>query len=64
MSDPTVPVPTSDTGPSAKEIFNSADATTQELIKAILVEEREVQHLRRRPDIHRNILDTLKRTVK
>lgn len=41
----------------------AADPTTQDLIKEILQQEREVQHLRRRPDIHKNILDILKRTV-
>lgn len=47
----------------AREIYMAADPTTQDLIKEILQQEREVQHLRRRPDIHKNILDILKRTV-
>jgi hypothetical protein len=47
----------------AREIVETTDATTKELIKAVLFQEREVQHLKRRPDIHKNILDILKRTV-
>ena len=54
---------TSATASPAKEIYLATDSTTQELIKAILQQEREVQHLKRRPDIHKNILDILKRTV-
>jgi hypothetical protein len=55
--------PPSPTANPAREIFNAADAMTKELIKAVLQQEREVQHLKRRPDIHKNILDILKRTV-
>ena len=62
MPEPAAP-PTSATANPAKEIFTAADSTTQDLIKLILLQEREVQHLRRRPDIHKNILDTLKRSV-
>lgn len=62
MSEPVI-TPPSPTANPAREIFNTADATTKELIKAVLQQEREVQHLKRRPDIHKNILDILKRTV-
>ncbi|MEY4483415.1 MAG: hypothetical protein RL693_867 [Verrucomicrobiota bacterium] len=62
MPEPAAP-PTSATANPAKEIYLATDSTTQELIKAILQQEREVQHLKRRPDIHKNILDILKRTV-
>lgn len=60
--DPTIAAPSQ--GESrARQIFLAADPKTQILIRAILAEEREVQHLQRRPDIHRNILDILKREV-
>lgn len=48
---------------SARDLFQAADDTTKELIRQILSKQREVQHLRRRPDIHRDILDIIKRTV-
>lgn len=62
MPEPEVPKKASSPNP-ARDIYMAADATTQDLIKEILQQEREVQHLRRRPDIHKNILDILKRTV-
>lgn len=48
---------------SSRDIFEAADETTQEIIKQVLAKEREVQHLRRRPDIHKDILAIIKRTV-
>jgi hypothetical protein len=63
MPEPLAPTPSPPGGLSAKDIFNAADHVTQELIKAILEEEREVQHLKTRPGIHVKILDILKRTV-
>ncbi len=62
MPEPAAPAIPATANP-AKEIYLATDSTTQELIKAILQQEREVQHLKRRPDIHINILDILKRTV-
>lgn len=35
----------------------------RELIKSVLQEERQVMHMRTRPDIHKNILQHVKRLV-
>lgn len=43
--------------------FQKAPAQVQELIKAVLHEERLVMHMRTRPDIHKNILTHVKRLV-
>jgi hypothetical protein len=48
----------------AKEIFSSASAQNQGLIKEILREERDVQHLQRRSDIHARIYDHIRRLIK
>jgi hypothetical protein len=48
----------------ARQIFLSASPVTQTLIRSVLAEEREVQHLLRRPEIHRNILEHVKQEVK
>lgn len=53
-------------GPNSRsiEIFKSATEEHQKLIKQILSDEREVQHLQRRPDIHANIYDHVRRLIK
>ena len=43
--------------------FQKAPEEIRELIKAILQEERAVMHMRTRPDIHKNILQHVKRLV-
>jgi hypothetical protein len=53
-------------GPSSrsKEIFYSTLEENQELIKAILKDERDLQHMKKRPEIHSKIYDHVKRLVK
>ena len=53
-------------GPTSRaiQIFGSATDEQQKLIKQILSDEREVQHLQRRPDIHANIYDHVRRLIK
>lgn len=53
-------------GPSerVKAIFQSASEEHRELIKAILKEERDVQHMLRRSDIHNKIYDHVRRLIK
>jgi hypothetical protein len=48
----------------AQEIFRNASREYQDLIKAILVDERDVMHLQRRDDIHRRIYDHIRRVIK
>jgi len=43
--------------------FLKAPEEIRELIKAVLQEERAVMHMRTRPDIHKNILQHVKRLV-
>lgn len=43
--------------------FQQAPDEIRELIKALLQEERLVMHMRTRPDIHKNILQHVKRLV-
>lgn len=53
-------------GPSerVKGIFESASKEHQELIRLILKEERDVQHMSRRSDIHNKIYDHVRRLIK
>lgn len=53
-------------GPSSRvsQIFKSASEEHQKLIREILKEEREVQHMTRRPDIHNKIYDHVRRLIK
>lgn len=48
----------------AKEIFSSTTPEVQTLIREILREERDVQHLSRRSDIHARIYDHVRRLIK
>ena len=45
----------------AQQIFKEAPEEQQKLIKDILAEERKVMHKERRPNIHQNIYDHVKR---
>ena len=53
-------------GPSdrVKGIFQSASEEHQKLIRDSLGEEREVQHMSRRSDIHNKIYDHVRRLIK
>ncbi len=53
-------------GPSSRviQIFQSASEEHQKLIREILKEEREVQHMTRRSDIHNKIYDHVRRLIK
>lgn len=53
-------------GPSerVKAIFQSASEEHQKLIREILKEERDVQHMQRRSDIHNKIYDHVRRLIK
>lgn len=48
----------------AKEIFTSVRPEVQTLIREVLREERDVQHLTRRSDIHARIYDHIRRLIK
>lgn len=48
----------------AKEIFSKASPEYQALIRDILREEREVQHLKKKADIHVKIYDHIRRNIK
>ena len=53
-------------GPSdrVKGIFQSASEAHQKLIREILKDERDVQHMSRRSDIHNKIYDHVRRLIK
>jgi hypothetical protein len=53
-------------GPSerVKAIFQSASEEHQNLIRVILKEERDVQHMQRRADIFSKIYDHVRRIIK
>ena len=55
----------SSTRPPAKseQIFRSADSTTQAIIREVLNVERTVMHMRRREDIHSNVVQIIKRNI-
>lgn len=48
----------------AKETFSTAPPEVQNLVREILREERDVQHLSRRSDIHARIYDHVRRLIK
>jgi hypothetical protein len=48
----------------AQEIFRSITPEYQSLIRDILKDERDLMHLRRRPEIHQKIYDHIKRVIK
>jgi hypothetical protein len=43
--------------------FTKAPEEIRELVKSVLQEERLVMHMKTRPDIHKNILQHVKRLV-
>jgi hypothetical protein len=45
------------------EEFKKAPDEVQMLIRAVLQEERQVMHLKTRPDIHKNIREQVKKIV-
>ena len=49
---------------AAKQIFSKASPQHQDLIREILREERDVQHLKRRADIHTRIYEHIRRLIK
>lgn len=53
-------------GPSerVRSIFQSTSEEHQKLIREILKEERDVQHMWRRPDIHNKIYGHVRRLIK
>jgi hypothetical protein len=49
---------------NAKQIFSKASPEHQDLIREILREERDVQHLKRRSDIHTRLYEHIRRLIK
>jgi hypothetical protein len=47
----------------SREEFQKAPEEIRELFESVLQEERQVMHMRTRPDIHKNILQHVKRLV-
>lgn len=48
----------------AQEIFKASNPSYQRLIRDILNEERDVIHLKRRPEIHQRIYNHIIRIIK
>jgi len=57
---PTSPTPTET---HSQQVFKAADATTQKLIRALLNTERNVMHMKRRDDIHKDLVQIVKNQV-
>lgn len=51
-------------GSKAVTAFKQASAINQDLLKTVLREERDVQHLQRRSDIHARIYEHISRIIK
>ena len=49
---------------TAKQVFSKASPEHQDLIREILREERDVQHLKRRSDIHTRLYEHIRRLIK
>ena len=66
MTDNIPPTTAPAAGPSSKvrEIFKSASEENRNLIRDILKEERDVQHMTRRNEIHSKIYDHVRRLIK
>lgn len=47
----------------SREEFQKAPEEIRELVKAVLQEERQVMHMKTRPEIHKNILQHVKRLI-
>lgn len=48
----------------AQKVFKDSPEDMKKLIKTVLEEERKVMHKQRRPNIHQNIYDHVKRIVR
>jgi hypothetical protein len=48
----------------AQQVFKSSPEELQRLIREILEEERKVMHKLRRPNIHQNLYDHVKRVIR
>jgi len=48
----------------SQEAFLQASEDVQNLLRSVLRDEREVMHLKRRPEIHQKILEHVKRIVR
>ncbi|MEQ1858868.1 MAG: hypothetical protein ABMA13_02925 [Chthoniobacteraceae bacterium] len=48
----------------SQEAFLKSAEEIQQLVRSVLRDERDVMHLRRRPEIHQKILDHVKRIVR
>lgn len=49
---------------NAQRVFKEAPESLKELIRQVLVEERQVMHLKRRSDIHQRVYEHVKRVIK
>ncbi len=49
---------------TAKQAFSKASPAHQDLIREVLREERDVQHLKRRADIHTRLYEHVRRLIK
>jgi len=58
------PTPQSTTYTRSQEAFLKSTEEIQGLVRSVLRDERDVMHLRRRPEIHQKILDHVKRIVR
>lgn len=47
----------------SQQIFKAAEPTTQKLIKVLLNTERSVMHMKRRDDIHKDLVQIVKAQV-
>lgn len=47
----------------SQQEFSKAPQPIQELVRAVLRDERDVMHLKRRPEIHQKILDHVKQQI-
>lgn len=48
---------------SARDVFLRARSPIQELIKQVLIEERQVQHLKKKTDIHVKFYEHIRRII-
>lgn len=58
------PTPQPATYTRSQEAFLKSSEEIQQLVRSVLRDERDVMHLRRRPEIHQKILDHVKRIVR
>lgn len=48
----------------SQDAFLAVSEETRQLIRGVLRDERDVMHLKRRPEIHQKILDHVKRLIR